>query len=89
MSPSQNDDSSITILSMLSSQKQFYPSFFFLMFLYFQVLFYQKQVISKQKVQPSSFESVEIVYFGFSGVVPPSPPCAFQMKLFVRHRLNL
>lgn len=51
--------------------------------------FYQKQTISKQKVQLCNFENVEMVYFDISEVPPPPPPCTFQMNLFIRHRLNL
>lgn len=79
---SQDDDPiTITILSVLSSQKQFFSDYTHThthpVFTFWGA-FYQKRAISKQKVQPCYFENVEMVYFDISAVVPP--PCA-QMKI--------
>lgn len=51
------------------------------------MLFIRNEVLRGKKVQPCYSENVEMVYFDTSAVAPP--PCDFQMKLFVRYRLNL
>lgn len=65
-----------------------FPQFLFFVAVVFKFwgAFSQKQAISKQKVQLCYLENVEMVYFDISEL---PPPCAFQMKLFVRHILNL
>lgn len=77
----------MVLFNRVLSSKSNFTNFFVVAVLKFGGTFYHKQAVSKQKVQLCYFENVEMVYFDISKV--PPPPSAFQMKVFVRHRLNL
>lgn len=70
--------------------KSFFSNLFSVIVVEFRGTFCQKQAVSKKKkrkVWLCYFENVEMVYFDISEV--PPPPCAFQMKVFLRRRLIL